>query len=234
MCAQAMVQYSVHAAWVHDPLEHEIASRRAQALQPELPRVLSMSGNALTNGDFAGDLTGWVVTGSVQATAGEAELADISTPEAALLYQSVALSSGVYTISFDYNSGLSSNTAPGNFPDTFFASLYFINGTGAIDIANAVFDDAAGLMDLDWAGPFHVAGAIGSSIKGPEWQHFSHDFNLTYDQVAVAFELAGLNGSAGDSSVRVDNVSIVLVPEPATLLFVIGGIGVMAWRRRRI
>ncbi len=221
-----------YAALVDDPMHHAALARRAERERPVLPGQLSLAGNALVNADFASSLSGWSSSGDVQVVSAEAVLAD-TTANPALLYQQVGLTGGLYTITFDYQSGLSSNTAPGNFPDTFFASLYFINGTGTIDVVNGIFDDAAGLMDLDASGVFNLAGLIGPSAKGPDWHQFSYQFNLAYDQVAVAFELAGINGTPGDSAVRIDNVSIVLVPEPASLLLMIGGAGLLAYRRRR-
>jgi hypothetical protein len=218
-------------ALVDDPIKHESLLQDARSLNISLPQTLEISGNALINGTFELGLTSWNTSGSVQVASEEAVVSDTSNP-GAYMYQSVGLTAGVYTISFDFSSGLSSNFSQGNFPDTFFASLYFIQDINQFDLPGGVFDDTAGLMDMDWAGVFNNLGVIGPSLKGPEWSHFSRSFNLTYNYAVVAFEVAGLNGDSGDSSVQIDNVAIVLVPEPSTLAFVMAGMLILIYRRR--
>ncbi len=214
-------------------MQHELLRQQSQLAKVPLPQTLSLNGNAIQNPAFESGLSSWITTGSVTVVANAAQLSD--NPDAnALLHQPVALTSGVYTITFDFSPELSNQFSPGTFPDTFFASLYFIDDLNQLDIPGNGFDAATGLMDLDWQGAFNVAGLIGPSPLGPEWSRFSHDFQMTHAHVAIAFEQAGLNGITGDSSVRIDNVVIALVPEPASLvLFVLAG---LCWviRRRRV
>lgn len=235
----ALLLFSLPAfsALVEDPIRHEALTQQAATHQVSLPqkiplpKIFGMAGNAFVNGEFDAGLSAWVSSGSVQSVSQEAILGDADSPDA-MLYQAVALTAGVYTISFDFSSGLSSNNTQGNFPDTFFASLYFVDDLNQLDIAGSVFDDATGLMDMDPAGVFNNAGVVGPSVKGTGWLNFSHTFNLAYDYVAIAFELAGLNGTSGDSSMSIDNVSIVMVPEPGTIALVMGGLLVLVYRRR--
>jgi hypothetical protein len=219
-----------YASFVDNPIHHELLRQQSRLANVPLPQTLSLPGNAIQNPAFEAGLSSWETTGSVTVVANEAQLSD--NPDAiALLYQPVPLTSGVYTITFDFNSDLSDQFSTGTFPDTFFASLYFIDDLNQLDIPGHVFDAATGLMDLDWQGAFNVAGLIGLSPLGPEWSRFSHEFQMTHAHVAIAFEQAGLNGVSGDSSVRIDNVVIALVPEPATGLFMLCGL--FLWRARR-
>jgi len=233
LCVLVGTTVSSHAFFVDNPIQHELLRQQGQLAKVPLPETLSLSGNAIQNPAFDAGLSSWVTTGSVTVVANEARLSD--DPDAtALMYQPVQLTSGVYTITFDFNSELSDQNSPGTFPDTFFASLYFIDDLNQLDIPGNVFDAATGLMDLDWQGAFNVAGLISPSPLGPGWSRFSHDFQMTHAHVAIAFEQAGLNGVTGDSAVRIDNVVIALVPEPASLvLFVFAG---LLWviRRRRV
>jgi len=223
---------TARGALVEDPIKHESLMQHARGLNVSLPQTLSISGNALDNGTFESGLSSWNSSGTVQVVSEEAVVSDATNP-GAYMYQAVELNAGEYTISFDFSSDLSPNFSQGNFPDTFFASLYFIQDINQFDLPGGVFDDAAGLMDMDWAGVFNSIGVIGPSLKGPEWNSFSHSFNLTYNYVVVAFEVAGLNGNSGDSSVQIDNVAIVLVPEPSTWAFVTTGLLLFIYRKRR-
>ncbi|HMO50241.1 MAG TPA: PEP-CTERM sorting domain-containing protein [Kiritimatiellia bacterium] len=223
---------TAQAAFVEDPIHHERLLRRALEQPPQIPQLLELSGNAVSNGTFEAGLDFWNVTGTVQVLAGEAVISD--TLPFAMLHQTVLLTSGVYTLSFDFRPALSDQTERGRFPDTFFASLYFTDDDSTLDIPGLVFDEAAPLFDLDWMGIFNNQGTVGPSALGPDWFHFTYEFTMVYQYVAVAFELAGINGVNGDSSVRIDNVMIAVVPEPATWAFL--GCGAWVWwiRRRRL
>jgi hypothetical protein len=190
-----------------------------------------MNGNAVDNGDFSLGLQSWETSGDVFVSEEEAEVAD-GLPGGARLYQVVTLTGGDYILSFDVRSSLSSAFAPGTFPDTFFASLYFIDEAGDLDIGGGVFDAALGLMDLDWQGVFNSSGTVGPSVKGPGWFHYSTVFSMDYNHVAVAFDLVNLNAQTGDSAVRVDNVMIAVVPEPSTWGLALAGMAWLIWRRR--
>lgn len=143
------------------------------------------------------------------------------------------LAAGTYTVSFDFRNGLSPTFESGsNFPDTFFVSLYFMDDTNTFNIDLNEFAASLILMDLDYAGAFNVAGVIGASDKGPEWDHFSGSFTVTNLYAALAFEFNDLNGIDNDSQVRIDNVSIV--PEPAAWALCAIGAALLILRRRKI
>lgn len=191
----------------------------------------------VVNGTFDSGLSGWTSEGDVTA-AGDATVGD-SGALYSLLFQPVALAPGQYTIEFDFFGLLSGDLSadPFAFPDTFFASLYFVNDAGTLDIANGIFDDVTPLLDLDELGPFNVAGTLDTSPLGPDWTHFSYTFTNNYAYVIPAFELLDFNFIAGDSQVRLDNVSLStvtgVIPEPATLSLLFMGLLGCAARRAR-
>lgn len=197
--------------------------------------VTTQASATVVNGNFDSGLSGWTVTGDVTATA-EATLSD-ATDGYAALYQPLALAPGQYRIEFDVLGLLSSDLSadPNAFPDTLFASLYFINDLSSFDLAGAVFDDSAALLDLDASGPLYVAGTLSQSALGPDWMHLSFDFQNQYSYVVPVFELVDFNYLSGDSAASVDNVSITatgVVPEPSSLVVLALGVGGLFVRRR--
>lgn len=189
------------------------------------------------NGDFSAGLSDWTSAGDVSATT-EATLADNGQIYSYLL-QPVALASGQYRIEFDFENLLSADVTsdPNAFPDSFFASLFFVNDLSTFDLANGVFDDVAPLLDADSSGVLNVAGVLSPSAVGPNWTHFSFDFTNNYNYVIPVFELLDFNFVSADSAVNLDNVSITqptgVVPEPATLtLMAMGLAGCVATRKR--
>jgi hypothetical protein len=219
------------ASWVDDPLSHQIQIQAAAEKNIPLPVILNSSDNAVQNGEFTDGLAFWSVSGVVQFVANQAELTDLPGPNT-MLHQVVGLAPGPYDVSFDVRSDLSSRFAQGTFPDTFFASLYFIQQSGDLDIPGGVFDAVNPLMDMDWQGVFNNNGWIGPSALGPEWLHFRGSFQMTHAFVAIAFELDELNDTGGDSAVYIDNVVIALVPEPGALALMLSG-GLFFFCRRR-
>lgn len=191
---------------------------------------------SIVNGTFSTALSDWTYSGDVTATT-EATLAD-NGELYSLLYQPVALSPGQYRIEFDFQNLLSADqTDPNAFPDTFYASLFFINDLSSFDLANGIFDDSASLMDLDVSGPLTVAGVLSPSVVGPDWTHFSFDFTNNFSYVIPVFEMLDFDFVSGDSAVNLDNVSITqptgVVPEPATLtLLGMGLAGCFVTRKR--
>lgn len=196
------------------------------------------AGAMVVNGTFDTGLSGWTTDGDV--TAGpEAALGDNATIYS-LLYQGVALTPGQYRLEFDLRNLLSADVSadPFAFPDTFFASLFFIDDLGTFDPGAAVFDDVTPLLDLDYTGAYNVTGALGASVLGPDWSHYTLDFTNTHAYAIPTFELLDFNFVSGDGSVLLDNVSITqptgVVPEPATLtLFAMGLAGSVVARRRK-
>lgn len=195
---------------------------------------------AVSNGDFASSNlggTGWVTQGSVFAPVGVASLGD-DTSARAFLYQIVPVSGGNYTLSFDLNPGLSPNLQPGNFPDTFFSSVYFTDTPASFDlIGNTGYMGFRQVADLD-AGGITSLGSGVTTTPAPGQPGFTR-FTVTLSTPAAylvpVFELFNLNGITPDSVVRVDNVVAAdLVPEPGRMLLVLAGCAAAILARRRV
>ena len=190
----------------------------------------------VVNGTFGTGLSDWTYSGDVTATT-VATLAD-NNEIYSLLFQPVALAPGQYRIEFDFQNLLSADlTDPNAFPDTFYASLFFINDLSAFDLAGGIFDGDTSLLDADASGVLNIAGVLSPSVVGPGWSHFSFDFTNNFSYVIPVFEMLDFNFVSGDSAVNLDNVSInqptAVVPEPATLtLMGIGLAGCFVTRKR--
>jgi hypothetical protein len=185
-----------------------------------------------SNGDFANNLVGWTVEGTVQETGGEAELSDTQPPHTTL-WQGVAFPIGSLQVDFDFLNGLSPDVSQGYFPDTFFASVYFIDDLGTFDLVNQVYDDRAFLLDMDFGGVFNLMGSVRGSEKGGDWLHYAGQFQNNHAHAIMVFELFDLDGVAADSTVRVDNVTFA-IPEPnSVMLLAVGGLVCLGRRRWR-
>lgn len=193
------------------------------------------------NGDFSGGLADWEAHGTVSSVGGVAILGD-DFPGADL-YQGIAAGPGNFVLEFDFLGMLSSDLSadPFAFPDTFFASILFIDDYSQFDLALGIFDDSLSLFDMDDLGVFNAnpSATIGTSALGGDWQHFRMAFNSAYTYVVPTFELWDFNYVIGDSEVQIDNVSLTAsqapIPEPATLvLFSLGVLGVTLQKKRSI
>lgn len=188
---------------------------------------------AILNGTFDAGLSEWTTDGNVSVVAAEARLADDSASRS-ILYQGVFYAPASFQLDFDFRNQLSANVPLGAFPDSFFASVYFINDLSNFDPLLGQFDAVVDLLDLDHTGVSNLNGTITSSPKGPEWLHFTGIFPNSYTYVIPTFEFFNLNGISGDSQVLVDNVFLI-IPEPSTLMIGLSGLmtlGLLHWRRR--
>jgi len=188
----------------------------------------------LVNGDFSSGLDGWSVQGDVAVESGAAVLGD-DAEWYSLLFQGAALEPGAYTLQFDFFNALSGDVpdfALG--PDYFLASLYFTDDLGAFDLVNGVYDDAIGLMDMDFAGLISSSGTITPVAGMDGWYRYSIGFSNAYAYAIPVFEMMDFNFVDNDSGVGVDNVRIdPIIPEPATALLFACGLALRAaWKRR--
>lgn len=220
-----LLSVTAHAALVDDPV---LFSQRKQQIAVDARMLVA---SAPANGDFSDGLTSWTTEGVVTAAGGTAVLTDQVQPTS-LLFQPVALTPGTYLFQFDVFSNLAPGPGTGSFPDTFFASLYFTSDPNTFDIRSGSFSDVTPLLDVDADGYVPAVGAVAPSPLGGDWVRYTVTFENTYSYVVPAFELADIDGTAGNSEVRIDNVSIV-VPEPSTLLLAMAGLAVLAVRRAR-
>ncbi len=195
----------------------------------------------LSNGDFTGSTASWTTFGTVFNTGDAAVFSDsVATPTS--IYQSGALAQDLSRVDvvFDLLNGLSARVPTGFVADTFFATLYFGTSPFGSTLAGGSFDQAVGLFDLDASGAFNVAAgaAFGPSPKGAGWTRYTLSQVMAPGSPAgfatLAFEFYNLNGSASDSVVAIDNVSLVTVPEPgAAALLVPATVCLLVRRRRR-
>lgn len=223
---------TANGAFVDDPISHELGKAHRDTPPARPPATFGVPGNLVDNGLFDAGLDSWHATGDVVHASGEAILGD-NAVVSAILHQPVAVPLGPTTISFDYRPGLSDTVTTGFAPDTAFISLFFFDDPALFDLGEGLFDDALGLLDVDKDGVFNSVGTIiPSTEKGPGWWHFSALFNQSHNYVAIAVELAGLNGVPGDSEMAIDNV--ILIPEPGTLgllAFALAVFGIRQYRR---
>jgi hypothetical protein len=163
---------------------------------------------SVRNGDFAWGLRHWKTAWHVGGSDGALSLSDAAAPQA-FAYQVVPLAGATnLTVEFDFHNGLAPTNAPGAFRDSFYASLYEVNDPAGFVLEHDRFGGACGMMDLDASGAFDVHGSVTNSIKGAGWQHFAGNFGASCSNAVIVFELYDLNLSAGDSTVRVDNVVV--------------------------
>lgn len=175
----------------------------------------------LVNGDFSLGGTGWGTVGDVQFNGSVAAIGDHGAAYN-VLYQVVSLAPGNYTYQFNIAMQIGGTMSAS---DRIVASLYFIDDLSALDPANPVWDFTDKLGEVN----FPVQAG---------WQTFSFDFTNNYQYVFPAFELFD-GDSSNDSCVLIDNVSInrnnalPVIPEPATIVLVGGGLLGLAARLRR-
>jgi hypothetical protein len=206
------------------------------------PTAGLQAASVLSNGEFTGSLASWTTSGTIFNTGDTAVFSD-SAPTPLSIFQTGVLPPGFggFELSFDFLDGLSASVPFGFLPDAFFGTLYLGGSPFGPTLAAGVYDQAIGLFDLDAFGLFNVVpgGAFGPSPKGGAWRRFSltrvMPSGVTLPEFAtVAFESYNLNGTAADSVVAVDNVSlIVVIPEPGSAALLLLGTATLLIRRRR-
>jgi hypothetical protein len=160
------------------------------------------------NGGFSEGLLFWKTAWHAAVVGGELALSDVAAPQA-FAFQAAALGGATnVSVEFDFYNGLAPTNAPGSFRDSFYASLYEVDDPAGFVLEHDKFGTARGMMDLDAGGPFDVHGSVTNSAKGAGWLRFSGTFSTARPFLVVVFELYDLNLSAGDSAVRIDNVSV--------------------------
>lgn len=161
----------------------------------------------LTNETFSEQLVGWKAAWPVAVQEGAAVLDDRRTPHV-FLFQTALAGAGSLAVTFDFRSEISAQSTSNALRDSFYASLYEIAEPADFITEHDRFAAAHGLLDLDAAGPFDVQGTVGPAPGRAGWSRFAGTVAVSQSYVAILFELYDLNFVAGDSAVRVDNVSV--------------------------
>ncbi len=164
-------------------------------------------GEEPANGDFSGGLEHWKASWHVSVSDGAAQLSDSNAPHA-LLFQGVAVSPGSCRLEFDYQSGLSSTLPDDAFYDAVFVSVYEAESLAHFIAEHDRFSAAHGCVDIDFTGPYNVNGQVGDSPLGDGWKRFSGTVTLSAPYAVVVFELYDLNRIPGDSTIRLDSVTL--------------------------
>ena len=162
---------------------------------------------AIENSDFEKGLQAWKAAWHVASAEGEAVLSDAQDTHA-FLFQADDGLSGPVTVAFDFFNALSDDVPDGAFRDSFYASVYQVDTLSDFVLEHDQFDASQGLMDLDAGGAFDVQGSVAASPRGGGWLRFEGTINAVHAYVVVVFELHDLNVTAGDSSVRLDDVTV--------------------------
>jgi len=193
--------------------------------------------NYVVNGDFeAGSLAGWNQwgpigwgAGSTIANAGSARTGGFGArirvePQGSLGIKQVV-------------------AVPANTPLDFTA--YVQTGANSAHWAEvllypfAVTDDAAQIDSGAGSGPYlvwkrdswgGVAGVPGGNLPTLDWEQVTGNISSPSGFVTIAFKF-GASGTTSNTNLRVDDVS--LVPEPACLILMLSGFGLILRRRTR-
>ncbi|MFH0730123.1 MAG: PEP-CTERM sorting domain-containing protein [Pseudomonadota bacterium] len=214
------------------------------------------------NGDFSDGLTGWITGGittsdttpDVVATWGDVEvttdeevfLRDGTTsgngvPYYSYLYQGVILSSGWYTLEFDFKQPTFSDPKDFTFPDSFYASVFFAGELSSFDLFNMQYgDDILPLIAFENGEViFDNDGKTNTdpNLKGTGWIHYGITFQNNYAFVIPTFEISDYDNDPGSSVVFLDNISITEatapIPEPGTFLLLCAGLVFLTVMRGR-
>jgi len=168
---------------------------------------VSVAFGSVVNGLFQEDLRGWKAAWPILIADGTATFRDDQTPHV-FLFQAVSVTAATVTISFDFRNALSSASTPESFRDSFYASVFEVADSSQFITEHDKFAVSHGLMDLDAGGPFDVQGSVTGIPEREGWFRFSGTVSISQPYAILLFELYDLNLQAGDSEVRIDNVSV--------------------------
>ncbi len=190
-----------------------------------LVAIVSAHASLVKNSAFNDGLTDWETFGAVFSTGNQGVLTDTDS-ERTLLYQVVPTPPGTLTLSFDFRNLLSNELGSGGLHDTFFATLYLTDTPAELDIPNHTgFSSAIDLFDLnsDGLSNVHPDAMIAPSPVGSGFMRFTLSIFDHASNAAPAFDLFDLNFLNNDSVVLVDNVDLLVVPEPNSVLTAVSG-----------
>ncbi len=184
---------------------------------------------------FVDGLGEWNVLNDVSVVAESVRFADSDV--FATLWKSFEVNPGLpVEIHFDFLAvSLADAVSGGGSPDSFFASLYFTDGTGPFDPMAPAFELSYDLVNLFPGQVVPNSGAIvGPALQGGSWQTFTWGVAAVESQAVIVFDLLDTNGEADDSLMFIDNVGLVPVPEISSggllsLIFA-AGLSLQRWR----
>lgn len=198
--------------------------------------LISPAHAIVVGSDFETDLTGWTQEGDVAFGDGSVRIGDGAGGYASFWRAFELLPARPHTLCFDLAPLMQYTDEFGTFPDTFFASLYFVNDLADFDLATGQNIPSRALLDADFEGVRLGDGSVvpgdGSVVPFERW---CIDFVTRFRYVIPVFEL--IDGDfTENSSVRLDNVFLTtadepVIPEPAHLVAL--GLGLTALLRRR-
>lgn len=189
----------------------------------------------ITNGEFDADLNGWTSNGSVIATSGFALIQEAQQGETSALFQSIGGRPALLLLKFEISlNGMSLVVASGGLADTAFGTLYFGDAPFGNNVSGGVFMEEQELFDLDRNGLRPAGGVTVESLPNrPGWASLSVPFSTSRSFVTFVMEEIDLNLTPGDSALAFDNVSVTVIPEPSSPLFLLFAIGLSLARRTR-
>jgi hypothetical protein len=156
----------------------------------------------------------------VTFSAGVATLSDVNGWS--YLYQGVASSQGMQTLSFDYKASINT-VSGGSFSDLFSSSIYF----GSFNPNDpTTWTNSLTLLDKNAWSLTVYNGTVKDLDDG--WSRLTLSFINTANLLFLDFELFDENQILGDGAVSIRNVSLdpvaATVPEPSTLLLLVTGL----------